>query len=814
MNRVAINITLSLLVISFIVAITLLLVDEHSTRIIWTVALPLLPLFIVLIGYANWREVCPLAFFSKISQKINIFPKRKVPVWFEHNFYLLQYFFLFAGFSSRLVTLNFSASSVAFFLIYIISIAFLINLIFTGKSWCNFFCPISVVEKIYCVSNAKNYNQNSACATCSACKTNCPDIDMESNYWKENSNWQKTFVVYSFSGLVFGFYFYFYLQGGSWEHYFSGEWTHEHLTMFSSGFYFAPQVPILVAAPLTLIVSSLISYFIFRALENYLYKYQVFGKMSLSTIKHRIKVIAAFTAFNIFYVFAGAPTYQHYPVAYAIFYFIIVVVSSLILHKEFFRKEGYFVQERFALKVLQKWDSSQPLPSNLKEIYYTYVNRSKNRTDVLNTYKETLVDLLYDGVLTQESMVLLEKLRSQMGISEKDHLNVMKSIKLKNEDLFNKNINKSSEKVYQRNSYKRTIEDALNSRIELNYLYLKSLRKQFQITDATHHEIMNEILDTNKKLHNEVIQLLKKMNALRRVHKSIIMDDSREIPFLKYVIRNEFSLISKELFILLNLIYEDNIKELEALKEIFRYKNVGKSFSLKRTELEFMDEKIANEIFQLKKDFDNTKNAKEVSQNQNIIKYLLTLDSYPITSAALLVGMNYDIDYTADPNFEKFLNCPNKFTSELANKIFYKTNNITTYDKMVHLYHVPLFRGIKLNYLKVVAQATLLEWYGKDQYIIRQGEPGDSLMIIIKGSVQTEVDGVPTDTLGDEDYFGAIALLGDITRQASIKTLEHVEILRLSKNALTDVIYENPKFSIKLMKEIIQRLTTDKQQCS
>lgn len=814
MNRVAIKITLSLLVISFIAAIALLLVDEHSTRIIWTIALPLLPLFIVLISYANWRDVCPLAFFSKISQKINIFPKRKVPVWFEHNFYLLQYFFLFTAFSARLIILNFSAGSLAFFLIYIIVISFLINLIFTGKSWCNYFCPISVVEKIYCASNAKNYNHNSACGACSACKTNCPDIDMESNYWKENSNWQKTFVVYSFSGLVFGFYFYFFLQGGSWEHYFSGEWTHQHLTMFSSGFYFAPQIPILIAAPLTLIVSSLISYFIFIAIEKYTFKYQIFGKISLTTVKHKIKVIAAFTAFNIFYIFAGAPAYQHYPTAYAIFYFIIVVVSSLMLHKEFFRKESYFIQERFALKVVQKWDNSKPIPSNLKEIYYTYTNRNKNRKDVLNTYKETLVDLLYDGVLTQESMVLLEKLRSQMGISEKDHLNVMKSIKLQNEDLFNKNINRSSEKVYQRNSYKHMIEDALHSRTELDDLYLKSLRKQFYITDTTHQEIMNEILDTNKKLHSEVIGLLKKMNALRRVHKSIIMDGSREIPFLKYVIRNEFSLISKELFILLKLIYEDNVKELEALKEIFRYKNVGKSFSLKRSELDFMNEKIANEIFQLKKDFDNTKSEKEVSQNQNIIKYLLTLDSYPIISAALLAGINYDLDYTTDPNVEKCLNCPNMFTVEVANKIFYKTNNITTYDKMVHLYHVPLFRGIKLNYLKIAAQATLLEWYDKDQYIIRQGEPGDSLMIIIKGSVQTEVDGITTGRLGDEDYFGAVALLGDVTRQASIKTLEYIEILRLSKSALTDVIYENPKFSIKLMKEIIQRLTTDKQQCN
>ena len=41
------------------------------------------------------------------------------------------------------------------------------------------------------------------------------------------------------------------------------------------------------------------------------------------------------------------------------------------------------------------------------------------------------------------------------------------------------------------------------------------------------------------------------MNALRRVHKSILNDASHEIVYLKYVLRNEFSSISKELFNLL-----------------------------------------------------------------------------------------------------------------------------------------------------------------------------------------------------------------------------------------------------------------------
>ena len=57
--------------------------------------------------------------------------------------------------------------------------------------------------------------------------------------------------------------------------------------------------------------------------------------------------------------------------------------------------------------------------------------------------------------------------------------------------------------------------------------------------------------------------------------------------------------------------------------------------------------------------------------------------------------------------------------------------------------------------------------FTKGAYIIKQGEAGDSLFIIIKGSVEAQTDGVVINRLHDKDYFGAVALLGEITRTAS-----------------------------------------------
>ena len=806
MNKYTLLFLQTIALIVFVSFIPMLLLFEDSTSVVWTIVIPILPIIFILLGYSNWRNVCPLAFFSKISQKLSWIPKRKVPIWFEKNFYFFQYFLLLMTFSSRFLILNSNSIFLALFFIAIIVISFLTNLIYTGKSWCNFFCPVGLVEKLYCVSNSHKSNLNSACSSCSACKKNCPDIDMESNYWKENENRQKTVVFYSFSGLILGFYLYFYLQSGSFSYYYLGEWTDKDMSIFSAGFFFAPFIPIFIAAPLTLILFSAISFYFFKGVEQYLYKSKFFGDISYATLTHRVKVVSAFVAFNIFYIFAGAPTYMHYPILYSIFYFIVVVMSAIVLHKEFFREESFFLQERFALKMIKRWDSNKPIPTNLKEIYYTYRNENRNKKEQLKTYKETIRDLLQEGILSQNSMSVLEKLRVQMGISESDHLNIINSIKLDNKELFDTNIEKSAEKRYQRKSYKSVLEDTLAKNIELDKTALKSLQKQFCITDSVHKQIMSDILNSDDKLYAKIINLLKEMNYLRRIHKSILNDRSPQVFFLKYVIRNEFSLISKELFRLLHILYKDYNLDINRLEHIFKYRNIGTKIELQENSLDFMDEKIAKEIFQLKKDFDSIKEVKEVEDNAPVMKYLLENNSITIATATLLNAMNYGDDFLSNINMDRFTQSEDAEIKALAYKIILKTNNLTSYERMMYLHNIPLFESIKFNYLRQLANSTQVVRFKAGEYIIEQGGVAHTLFIITSGSVVVEIDGKITDTLGSEEYFGAVAIIADRTRIASVKSITNVTMLTLSKRAFKEFLFENPKISVKLMKEVVTKL--------
>ena len=311
-----------LLFFTLIISVPFLFLFDDTTALVWTILVPPLPLIIIIIGFSNWRNICPLATVSKIAQKINLSNKKKVPQWFENNFYSFEYFLLFLAFTFRLTTINSNDFFLIIFFIFIFAAAFISNLVFTGKSWCNFFCPVSVVEKIYCISNAKNYSHNSACSTCTACKKNCPDIDMESNYWKEKQNKQKSFLFYSFPGMILGFYLYFYFQSGSYEYYFSRDWTQDTYTLMSSGFFFATYIPLVIAAPLTLALFTILSYYLFKFSEIILWKLKIFKEISYATFEHRMKVTAAFIAFNTFYAFCRSTILStlSYVVHYILFF--------------------------------------------------------------------------------------------------------------------------------------------------------------------------------------------------------------------------------------------------------------------------------------------------------------------------------------------------------------------------------------------------------------------------------------------------------------------------------------------------------------
>jgi len=69
------------LVVGYVAAIVLGLATGALPRLFWTMLLPLLPMSIVLMGFPNWRRICPLAFLGELGRKLNRGTQRRAPKW-------------------------------------------------------------------------------------------------------------------------------------------------------------------------------------------------------------------------------------------------------------------------------------------------------------------------------------------------------------------------------------------------------------------------------------------------------------------------------------------------------------------------------------------------------------------------------------------------------------------------------------------------------------------------------------------------------------------------------------------------------------
>jgi CRP/FNR family transcriptional regulator, cyclic AMP receptor protein len=111
--------------------------------------------------------------------------------------------------------------------------------------------------------------------------------------------------------------------------------------------------------------------------------------------------------------------------------------------------------------------------------------------------------------------------------------------------------------------------------------------------------------------------------------------------------------------------------------------------------------------------------------------------------------------------------------------------------------------------LRVLALRGTLRNYKKNSIVINEGETGDSLFVLLQGTVKV----FSTDQSGREitygsieagDYFGELSLDGG-PRSASVMTLEPCVCSVVSRAAVREHLAEEPEFALDLVAQVIRR---------
>jgi hypothetical protein len=469
------------MVIALAATIPTILGVSHGNRILWTIAIASLPFFWMTVGYHVWRRICPLAVAGQLGRLVGRPGSRKMGDFMGKHYLLVQLALMLVGLSLRLTVTNGSDVGVAVFLGVVVVAAIAVSFTYGGKTWCNFLCPVGLVEKIHTEparsSSGVGGELTSQCAPCVACKKHCPDIDLEQGYWKEASERDRRIAYFAWPGIVVAFYAYYYLASGSWSYYFDGGWAYEReLLVTTPGFYFAPDVPRFIAAPLTLVAFALASFIAFAAIEALLLRLRSPGssrsvgasafeandeqQQHVLRVRHAMLAFAGLVAFNAFYCFAGQPTLQKLPGWIVTAWGLVVVFSSTaIFMRRIGRREEQHVQEKFAQKILKKWEWGDAPPSDdLKDIYLLHTERTKQREARLRAYKETVREMVADGLVTRSELAILDSLRAQLGVSDKDHQKILGELSAEEKRLFDPAYQGSVEQRLAREQYRKDLE--------------------------------------------------------------------------------------------------------------------------------------------------------------------------------------------------------------------------------------------------------------------------------------------------------------------------------------------------------------------
>ena len=123
---------------------------------------------------------------------------------------------------------------------------------------------------------------------------------------------------------------------------------------------------------------------------------------------------------------------------------------------------------------------------------------------------------------------------------------------------------------------------------------------------------------------------------------------------------------------------------------------------------------------------------------------------------------------------------------------------------------IPLFKNVDLKQLKVVAMMGETRTYRAKERLFEKGDEGDAAFIIIDGAVDVMVgsDGGERSvaTLGKGEIFGELAVLCDQPRSTAIAAHSDLEVLRLDRNVVMNLLREFPDISLEMVRILGKRL--------
>ena len=135
----------------------------------------------------------------------------------------------------------------------------------------------------------------------------------------------------------------------------------------------------------------------------------------------------------------------------------------------------------------------------------------------------------------------------------------------------------------------------------------------------------------------------------------------------------------------------------------------------------------------------------------------------------------------------------------------------STLEKTIFMKGVDLFKDISGQEVSNIAQIAKEREFSADETIMNHGDNGDSMFIIISGSVKVHIDDKELTTLSKGDCIGEMALLDQEPRSASITTKEETTLLEIYGEDFYDLMASRMDIMQGIVKVLSRRIRKNNQ---
>lgn len=134
------------------------------------------------------------------------------------------------------------------------------------------------------------------------------------------------------------------------------------------------------------------------------------------------------------------------------------------------------------------------------------------------------------------------------------------------------------------------------------------------------------------------------------------------------------------------------------------------------------------------------------------------------------------------------------------------------------LRRVPILAALKEEHLDMLGKLANRRTFIPGEAIIRQGDPGAGLFVIIEGSVEVTFRERPSrpeisfNTLGKGDFFGEMSLIDGYPRSATVTALEETQVVELDRWVFLDALRREPNIAVAMLPILTRRIRSLQEQ--